>query len=78
MTEQRKIPNTEEIKLFFHCSKCLKEMPADASPREWISIEAGWTSMGFQVWCIRHDINIIHMDFEGQKHPANSTTKSAN
>ncbi len=58
-----------EIKMFFHCARCLEEIPEDIAPKDWVRIEAGWTTQGFQIWCARHDINIIHMDFEGQKHP---------
>jgi hypothetical protein len=36
-------------------------------------IEAGWTQLGFQVWCRNHNVNILHVDFEGHKHPANAT-----
>lgn len=59
-----------EIQAFFHCKKCVEELPEDMSPQAFIYIEAGWTTEGFQVWCLRHDLNIIHMDFEGHKHPA--------
>ncbi len=56
-----------EIKLYFHCGKCLDEKPEGISPCEWQQIQAGWTLKGFQVWCKRHDINIVHMDLKGQK-----------
>jgi hypothetical protein len=64
----REIPNTREIKAFMHCAQCLKE----SQPQ---NIEAGWTALGFQVWCRTHDANIAHVDFEGQKHPANTSRK---
>lgn len=61
--------NARAIELFFHCALCADNasgpMPSD--------IECGWTLLGFQVWCRRHDCNIIHVDFEGRKHPANLT-----
>jgi hypothetical protein len=60
------IPNTKEIRAFMHCSLCLKE----EKPQ---SIEAGWTPLGFQVWCRNHDCNIIHVDFDGTQHGANTT-----
>ena len=69
----RDIPNTNEIKAFFHCSNCLDKRPEDQSPRDWVQIEAGWTKFGFQVWCKRCECNVIHIDFEGQKHHANTT-----
>jgi len=58
-----------EIQMFFHCKDCMDELPNKMSPQEYIHIECGWTEKGFQVWCIRHNKNIIHMDFEGYKHP---------
>ena len=64
------------IKLFFHCSLCLIELPDDTSPGDWVQIEAGWTEQGFQVWCKRHDCNVIHVDFEGQIHPATTDRKT--
>lgn len=69
---ERDIPATNEIKMFFHCTKCLENKPAGVSPQEWVRLEAGWTPLGFQVWCVRHGVNIIHVDFQGQKHPANT------
>ena len=64
-------PNTEsEIEMFFNCGECLEELPSDTSPRDYQRLEVGWTIAGFQVWCKRHDMNIIHMDFEGHTHPA--------
>ncbi len=60
------IPITNQIKLYMHCVLCTKQnLPQ--------KIEAGWTPQGFQVWCLNHQCNIIHVDFEGSKHPANAT-----
>jgi hypothetical protein len=56
---------TNRIQAFFHCRKCLEEKPPDQSPREWIRIEAGYTKEGVQVWCVRHEINVLDLDFEG-------------
>lgn len=70
------IPATNEISSFFHCNKCMTELPKGMSPREWAELEVGFTELGFQVWCKRHEINVIHMDFEGQKHHANTSAKS--
>ena len=67
---KRKIPVTNKIAMFLHCKKCLDELPGDQSPRDYAVIEAGWTKIGLQLWCKRHDKNILHVDFEGQKHPA--------
>lgn len=39
-------------------------------------LQHGWTPIGFQVWCTRHNANVVHVDFEGVKHPANRTMTS--
>lgn len=53
-----------QILLYWHCKKCLEE---NAHPQ---LLEAGWTKIGFQVRCRRHDLNIVNVDFQGQQHPA--------
>lgn len=58
------------IETFFHCRQCMAELPEGVSPREWAQLEVGFTVLGFQVWCKRHEINVVHMDFQTQKHPA--------
>lgn len=62
--------NQSDIQLFFHCAKCLDQLPLGTAPRDWAQLEAGFTEKGLQVWCKRHDCNVIHIDFEGHKHPA--------
>lgn len=69
----RDIPNTNCISFFFHCANCMKDKPADVSPREWAQLEIGFTPLGLQVWCKRCECNVCHVDFEGHKHPANKT-----
>lgn len=68
MADTEKVPN--EIIMFFHCAQCIEEKPDDESPRSWGRLEAGWTKAGFQIWCKRHEINILHVNFQGQQHPA--------
>ena len=70
-----KIPNTNEIGLFIHCGLCMDELPTNESPQSWCALEVGWTPIGLQVWCKRHDVNVIHIDFETMHHPANQTRK---
>lgn len=70
-TEQRHITNELDIKLYFHCSKCLEELPPNVTPRDWGQLEIGYTPLGIQVWCKRHDLNVVHVDFQGAKHPGN-------
>lgn len=67
------ISNKLSISAYMHCSKCLEELPSDMSPQQYAAFDIGWTRQGLQVWCYRHKANIIHVDFEGMKHPANLT-----
>lgn len=64
------VPEANHIVSFMHCGLCLGERPEDQSPQEWGRLEAGWTKQGIQVWCKRHDVNVLHIDFEGVKHRA--------
>ena len=78
----REIPNTNKITTFLHCAKCINELQEKAqkkeiiaSPKMYARYEVGYTPIGIQVWCLRHNCNILHMDLEGQKHPANVSAK---
>lgn len=67
--------NEMSIISFYHCALCMKEKPEGISPRDWALLEVGSTDLGLQVWCKRHDCNVIHISFEGQKHLANTSRK---
>jgi hypothetical protein len=68
-TKNRPPPgNDKAIGSFFHCGRCVA-----TGVRQ--DLEAGFTPLGIQVWCRACDANILHVDFEGQKHPANTTAK---
>ena len=74
------IPNTLKIRGYIHCGKCINDYktdPAaiDLSPKDYQRIQAGWTKLGLQIWCTRHDCNIVHIDFEGKQLPANITAE---
>ena len=59
---------TNKIDMFIHCKLCLDEFyskPSDLSPREYAQIEVGWTKPGFQIWCKRHEVNVMDVDFDG-------------
>lgn len=56
-----------QIEEFFHCKECMAELPENESPMDYQKIQAGWTEQGVEIWCTRHDLKIIHIDFEGQK-----------
>lgn len=59
--------NGNDILTFLHCKKCLKDNTFGTAPRHWARLEFGWTEKGFQLWCVRHDVNIISVDLKGQK-----------
>ncbi len=71
-----KVSNENEIVQYLHCAVCLNELPVGLSPREFAQLEVGFTVAGLQVWCKRHEVNVMHVDFQGQKHPANTTRKA--
>lgn len=64
-----KIDTGLQIKAYIHCGLCLNTLPEGISPRDWADLEVGSTNKGIQVWCKRHEKNVIHIDFEGIKHP---------
>lgn len=74
-----KLSNKNKIVAYLHCGLCLKEyldsayLKKSKSPAEYARTQAGWTKEGIQIWCNRHNCNIMHIDFEGQRHPANNT-----
>ena len=71
-----KIQYGNEIVRFIHCKKCLDEIPSGVSPREYAQVEVGFTVPGVQVWCKRHEVNVMDIDFEGAgPFPANISIK---
>ena len=34
------------------------------SHKSYSRFEVGWTNQGFQVWCTRHNHNVMHIDFD--------------
>lgn len=69
--EVKALPASNGIKMFFHCRRCLESIPRGESPESWARLSVGFTKEGMQVWCSRHSINVAHVHFEGQVHPAN-------
>ena len=56
------------IKNHIVCNKCIKELSTlsskDINLRNFVKFEVGFTSLGIQIWCIRHNINVCHIDFD--------------
>lgn len=79
----RDIPAANSIRASIHCADCIEELNGahsrgiEITPREYANIEIGWTPIGIQVWCFRHNHNIIHIDFQKTKHPANTTREDS-
>lgn len=44
--------------------------PSEISLQDYTQIDAGLTHLGIQVWCRRHNFNIVHIDFQGHQLPA--------
>ncbi len=78
-TEMTKLSNELKIQAFIHCGLCAEEFMINEhqgeSPQSLKNYDVGWTKEGIQIWCVRHNVNIMHIDFEGHKHPANTTRK---
>lgn len=53
-----------EIRGYAHCVKCIKEKPRDQSPAEWARYAVGSTMAGIQVWCMRHNCSIVHVQYK--------------
>lgn len=76
--EERDISNENQITQYIHCGLCIEEyMKSEEriSPKDYAKTQTGFTAQGIQVWCNRHECNILHVDFEGHQHPANTTRK---
>jgi hypothetical protein len=61
------------IDSYVACSKCAEEV-AHIEPKislqDYGAVDIGFTQWGLQVWCRRHQTNIVHIDFNGQQLPA--------
>ena len=59
-----------EIVGVMHCRKCLKEFDDQGMARlistaEYAELDVGWTPTGIQVWCRRHNYNVLSLTLEG-------------
>jgi len=37
---------------------------------DYARLNVGDSLQGLQIWCMRHGCNVMHIDFQGQTHPA--------
>jgi hypothetical protein len=51
--------------MFLTCNECLNEMPPSESPSSFMRVNVFATMDGLQVWCVRHDLLILRLDFKG-------------
>jgi hypothetical protein len=56
------IENSLQIKANIYCAACLRERPDCITPQKWSRLDVGWTEHGLQVWCRRHDCNVLQID----------------
>lgn len=80
-SSRQPVPNDNRIGGFITCVQCVREAEAlrekgeHVSHKNYARVEVGFTREGLQVWCLRHDCNILHVDFQGQKHPASTRAR---
>lgn len=46
---------------FFHCAECRRQLPINESMEKWTRFNAGLTSTGIEVWCVRHRMLVVHV-----------------
>ena len=53
------------------CNQCYEEYCAgltdSKSLQHYTILDIGLTDIGLQVWCRRHNVNVVHVDFGGRK-----------
>jgi hypothetical protein len=60
------IPNDRSILQGIHCGVCTAESASlGLTPAGNSHLEVGLTKLGLQVWCTKHAINVVHIDFRG-------------
>lgn len=76
MIRSQTLADTLAIRAYVHCNKCLAELKTQPALRDaftaqqYAALDVGLTDAGLQVWCKRHDCNVMHIDFQGHNHPA--------
>ena len=55
------------------CGRCADDVTegraGGSSMAEYMRFDVGFTAKGIQVWCRRHDANVVHIDFQGRELP---------
>jgi hypothetical protein len=63
------------MKLFINCKKCTEQRPSRFSMEEYSRIGVIKTEDGIQIWCVRHDIEIVFFPYEWEKSKFNTICK---
>jgi len=55
----------QDVTQYVHCRRCLMELPAGASPRDHVRLEAGITPDGvIKIFCVRHELPVVALPLE--------------
>lgn len=73
--EMPEISTDNQIVMYLHCAQCVVDYDKESHyrpvrPAHEARLNVGWTPRGMQVWCARHNCNVLNVDYEGMKHPA--------
>ena len=68
--------NMNEIRQYLHCQKCVDEESNHQSPRESSRVSVGFTEIGIQVWCERHQEEVVHLNFHKSIKNGNYSSKN--
>jgi hypothetical protein len=49
---------------YFHCARCQQAKPSNESMKKWARFNVGLTSTGVEVWCVRHEMLVVHLTAE--------------
>lgn len=73
--KDRPIPTDDVGLSYINCTMCVIEAAKTGQHiKEYARMTVSFTDIGLQVYCLRHEVNIIHIDFQGTKPPANLQT----
>lgn len=67
------LPNTFAIKHVLECKRCAETCPTGWLLQDYLRVTIGLTPQGLQIWCTRHQANVAHFDFAGQRLRVNAT-----
>ena len=73
---EMKNENMNEITTYFHCQKCVDGGMNPQSFRESTNVSVGFSEIGIQVWCERHQEEVLHLNFHKSIKNGNYSTKN--